>query len=102
MAFDASGNLYVTGAFGGTIDFGGGALSSGVDQALFVAKLDSAGAHLVSRSFSAGPLLLFHRVTLDSSGALYVASGFSGTLDFGPGPHSAPGYEDVVVARLQP
>ena len=40
VAVDASGNVIVTGYFYGTIDFGGGALTSAGGGDIFVAKFD--------------------------------------------------------------
>jgi hypothetical protein len=45
-AIDSAGNVVVTGYFQGTVDFGGGPLTTAGEDDIFVAKLDSSGNHL--------------------------------------------------------
>ncbi len=51
VATDASGNVFVTGRFFGTVDFGGGALVSAGNTDIFVAKYSPTGTHLWSQRF---------------------------------------------------
>ena len=51
IAVDGARNVLVTGEFRGTVDFGGGPLSSAGDRDIFLAKYDAAGAHLWSQRF---------------------------------------------------
>ena len=53
-AIDPSGNTIVAGSFWGTVDFGGGALTSAGAQDIFVAKFDPDGLHLWSKRFGDG------------------------------------------------
>lgn len=84
---DASGNVYITGEFAGTVDFDPGEgtffkMSEGPSNNGFVMKLDGAGNFLwVKSSASTFPTSL----TTDDSGNLYVTGVFSGTVDFDPG-----------------
>ncbi len=48
IAVDADDNVLVTGRFQGTVDFGGGPLTSAGSTDIFVTKFDAAGAHLFS------------------------------------------------------
>src|SRR5438105_2138915 len=53
---DANGDFYVTGNFYGTLDFGGGPLTSAGGYDIFVAKFSSAGSHLWSKRFGSPKL----------------------------------------------
>jgi uncharacterized protein (AIM24 family) len=46
IAFDSSGNVVLTGTFRGTVDFGGGLLTSAGSDDIFLAKFDGNGTHL--------------------------------------------------------
>lgn len=51
LSLDNSGNIYVAGEISGTIDFGGGALSSTNTGEVFIASLSADGAYLWSKLF---------------------------------------------------
>jgi hypothetical protein len=53
IAPDDLGNVIATGSFSGTVDFGGGTLTSVGEYDAFIAKFDSAGAHLWSKRYGA-------------------------------------------------
>jgi hypothetical protein len=99
---DSAGNVLLTGSFVGTVDFGGGALTSaGVDD-LFVAKLDPAGAHLWSKRFGDMNYQEGYSITTDSAGNVLFTGYFIGTVDFGGGPLTSAGSQDIFVAKLAP
>ena len=54
VAVDASGNVLITGRFAGTVNFGGGPLTSIGSSNIFVAKFDADGNHVWSRRFGDG------------------------------------------------
>ena len=87
VAFDASGNIIVTGEFTGTLDLGGGNLTSGPLASCFVAKYSSAGAHqwsfeaATTDGYTAGM-----SVAVDGSGNVIITGMLGGTADFGGGP----------------
>src|SRR5262249_28363993 len=56
VATDASGNILLTGAAGGTPDFGGGPLPGGAQLNLYVAKFDPDGNHLWSKRLGQNPM----------------------------------------------
>ncbi|HTN91516.1 MAG TPA: hypothetical protein VL242_47940, partial [Sorangium sp.] len=91
IASDAAGNLYVTGAFEGTVDFGAGPLTSAGQEDVFLLKLDPSGTLLWSRSFGSVSREWGDAVTVDGSGNIFLAGGYNGglgapTVDFGGGP----------------
>ncbi len=104
VAVDPSGNVVLAGGFSGTIDFGGGPLTSAGNEDVFVVKLDPTGNHLWSKRFGdAGiqPIYPGCKVAVDAAGAVVVAGTYSGTLDFGGGALSTVGLSrDLFLAKL--
>jgi hypothetical protein len=91
VAVDGSGNVLLAGRFYGTVDFGGGSLSSAGLGDIFVAKYSgSAGAHQWSKRLGAGGDDVAYGVAADSSGNVVVTGSFYGTVDFGGGGLVAP------------
>lgn len=86
LAIDSAGNLYVTGWFDGTNDFGGSILTNtpGGGQDIFVAKYTSTGTNLWARQ--AGSDLARRDggrgIGVDSVGNAYVTGEFSGSANF--------------------
>jgi hypothetical protein len=100
---DASGNVLVTGYFAGTMDLGGGPLTSAGNQDLFVAKLDPSGAHVWSKHFGDTGIQQGQSIAVDASGNVLVTGHFAGTMDLGGGPlTSTVGSLDLFVAKLDP
>ena len=89
-----SGEPLLTGAVSGTADLGCGTLTGGTGVA-YVAKLDTTGACVWSRTFAGG----FDIVPF-ASGDLGVAVGFTGSMDFGCGALTAAGTQDSALGRL--
>jgi hypothetical protein len=118
VALDQAGNIYLVGAYQGTIDFGGGALTTTVPGSAatsslyntFVARLDANGNHVWSKSFGDASVGAFGTaVSVDGQGAVVIAGYFGGTIDFGAaGRFTSRGiYQpllsgDAFLARLSP
>jgi hypothetical protein len=100
VAADGSGNVILTGSFEGAVDFGGGDLTSAGDSDIFVAKFDAAGNHLWSRRFGDASGQGAYAVAIDGSDNVIVTGSFSGAVDFGGGPLTSAGSEDVFVAKF--
>ncbi|MBK8257055.1 MAG: SBBP repeat-containing protein [Polyangiaceae bacterium] len=83
VAVDKAGNVYLTGTFDGTLNFGGGALSG--FHSIYLAKFDSAGNHLWSKNL--GGILQFATVFVDVAPdqSPIVAGDYNGTLTLGGG-----------------
>jgi hypothetical protein len=96
---DHDGNLVTTGAFEGTADFGGGALTSTPADAsdIFIAKFGPSGAYLWSRRF--GGMSDDHggKVAVDADGNVVVACWVGSPVDFGGGL-----LEGAVILKLDP
>jgi hypothetical protein len=98
----SGGGLVVTGAFQGTVDFGGGALTSVGSGDQFVARYDAAGGHLWSRRFGGAGYQYGAGVALDRGGNPFVCGYFQNATDFGTGALASAGLYDGFVARLAP
>ena len=100
LALDASGNIIITGVFMGTVDFGGGTLTGAGGWDIFVAKFASNGDHIWSKRFGDGNHQYAPAVAVDHSDNIVVAGYFTGSVDFGGGPLTSAGGEDVYVAKF--
>lgn len=88
LAVDSSGNLLLTGGFGGSLSLGGplitatGPNSNNTD--IFVAKLDPQGGHLWSKGFGGDTGGDYGQgVAVDVSGNVLVTGGATGQVSFG-------------------
>jgi hypothetical protein len=104
VAVDGAGNVLVTGSFQGTVNLGGGPLTSAGSTDIFVAKHSGTdGTHLWARRFggtsSDGGV---PDVAVDGAGNVLVTGSFQGTVDFGGGPLTSAGISDIFVLRLRP
>jgi hypothetical protein len=97
---DANGNVVVTGGFGGTVDFGGGALTSAGLDDIFVAKFGAGGVHQWSQRFGDASNQLGQSVATDASGNVIVAGPLQGAADFGGGSLTSAGSVDIFVAKF--
>jgi uncharacterized protein with PIN domain len=101
LAADGSGNVLVTGEFMGTVDFGGGVLTSAGFYDIFVAKLSGAnGTHLWSQRFGDTNYDIGNALAADGSGNVLVTGNFQGTVDFGGGQLISAGANDIFVAKF--
>jgi chitodextrinase len=96
---DSSGNIVVVGTFRGTIDLGGGLLTSAGLSDMFITKYSASGAHLWSKRFGGASDEQAWSVALDANGNVFVGGSFSGTTDLGGGPMSGAGGTDMFVAK---
>ncbi len=79
---DSSGNVYVTGYFSNTVNFGNGDVTSNGGTDLFIVKYDTNGSYLWANAIGGtgdddGISLCF-----DSAGNVYLAGGYNNTVDF--------------------
>jgi hypothetical protein len=100
-AVDPNGNVVLAGNFTGSIDFGGGALTSESFNDVFLVKLSPGGEHAFSERF--GEVNTYPRtagVAADGDGTLYIAGSFDQTIDFGGGGLVSMGADDVFWAKF--
>ncbi len=104
VAVDGMANVLVAGSFSHAIDLGGTILvSAGGGEAMVLAKLDPTGAFLWSKSFGDELNLYATAVAaLPGSNRVLVAGYGAGTVDFGDGPLTGLGAENLYLAVFQP
>jgi hypothetical protein len=100
VAVDATGDVFLTGPFGATVDFGGGTLTSAGGSDVFVAGFDGNGGHLWSKRFGDAADQSTQRIVALPSGGAAITGGLFGSVDFGGGPLTSAGQDDAFVARL--
>ena len=100
IAVDSSGNSYITGYFNGTVDFGGGDVTSAGDSDIFVLKLDSSGTFQWVKTFGGTSVDYGQGINIDSSGNTYITGYFGETVDFGGGDVTSAGSTDIFVLKL--
>lgn len=89
------------GTFTGTIDFGGGALTSQGGFDAFLAKLDATGCQVHANAYGGPMLQRAESLTLDSAANIVFAGSFDGTVDFGTGALTATS-TDAYVVKTKP
>ncbi len=94
-------SVVVTGYYGATIDFGGGAMNAGGGVDTFVAKYSSTGVYDFAKGYDASGDQRPRSVSTNSTGDIFVFGDFTQQLSFGNG-NSLPsgGGMDVFAARL--
>jgi len=100
LGFDNAGNLFIAGSFKGTIDLGGGTLTSAGNDDFWLAKLDPAGNHLWSKRYGDSQQQYSSGLAVTKTGELALSVALGGTVDFGGGPITSAGGIDFAVARL--
>ena len=100
VKIDASGNLFIGGEFGTTVDFGGGPLTSAGDLDAFILELGDDGKHRLSRRFGNQDAQLSPAVAVDNTGLLALTGAFQGSINFGGGELISSGMKDVFIAKL--
>jgi len=109
LQLDASGNVYITGYFAGTVDFDPGIgtanlVSPGIYSDVFIAKYDNTGAYFWAKNIGGPGNDIGNSLQLDASSNIYLTGTFQSTVDFDPGPGtatiaSAGGISDIFIAK---
>ncbi len=101
LTADSKGNLYLTGNFNDSLNFGNEKLSSDGRQSLFVASFDPQGAFRFSKQSGRGGVIFSRAIGLDKDDNIYIAGGYSDTASFGKVPLHAPvTTQDMFVTKL--
>lgn len=99
-AFDAAGNVLVTGVFSNTINFGGGPLVSAGGGDFFIVQLDASGNHQWSKATGGPTTDAGEVVAIDGLNRVVVVGRFNTNADFGGGALPIFGGDDIFVAQF--
>jgi hypothetical protein len=83
VVVDGANNVYVSGAFKGTVDFGGGPLTSTGSTAIFVLKLDVNGGFVWARKIDSNDFSNPRSVIATNGNSVVVAGSFFGSITVG-------------------
>ena len=85
VAVDGGGNVYFTGYFRGTVDFGGGAVSVPYTSDLdtFLVKLTSGGQYVWGKTITNTGNEHGYGIAVDAAGSAVITGSFSNTMTFG-------------------
>ena len=100
LAVDSTNSVLVTGGFAGTVDFGGGPISSWSGSS-FVLKLDANGQHVWSRALGIEGSPASHSIVVGAADNIVIRGDSSGMVDFGGGPTDrCSGCEFLFIVKL--
>ncbi|MEM6751719.1 MAG: SBBP repeat-containing protein [Cyanobacteria bacterium P01_C01_bin.38] len=101
ITLDKESNIYITGAFSKTVNFGETTLTSKGWSNSFVLKLDNNGNVVKVNQFGSDLFDKGNDIAVDESGAINVTGEFQGTANFGDKAlTSASSFADVFVTRI--
>jgi hypothetical protein len=109
---DTSGNVYVSGQFGGTVDFDPSTAvfnligpDSNINTNVFILKLDSNGNFIWAKNVGSGGNVSISSMIVDAAGNTYFTGEFYYTPDFDPSPtgvasFTSNGLNDTYIEKL--
>lgn len=103
IAVDDAGNVFVTGSFGGSMDFDDSCddiTAQGTTADIFVFKLDKDGVCVWSQSYGGSGEDLGERVTVDGNGDVVLIGDFMDSMNVGVNTLGTKGGRDVFVAKI--
>lgn len=96
---DNNGNIYLTGYFANTLNFGGSSISSYGNLDAFVAKFDSSGNFVWARKAGGTNEDTAHDIDMDTQGNIYITGFFIDSANFQATNISSAGDADIFVAK---
>jgi len=102
LAIDINDDLYVTGSFGLSADFGKGTITSVSSHDVFIAKYDGTGD--LKWVQKAGGVLndIAYGITVDSAGFVFITGYFQSSASFGTINVTSAGNGDIFIAKYDP
>src|SRR6185436_1054252 len=104
---DASGSVYVAGAFNGTVDFDPGAATYNLttlgNNDIFISKLNSTGNFLWAKQIGGSASDNARSMAIDAAGNVYTTGDFYAAVDFDPGAgtfNMTPESYDAFISKL--
>jgi hypothetical protein len=100
LTVDGVGNVYLAGSFQGALTFGTPLTQADGSEALFVTKFDPTGKALWSAGGGQVVLQVPSGIAVDPVGRTLLTGALEGTLNILGASVTAPGSEDIFLARL--
>ena len=100
IVVDTLANMYITGYFDGTVNFGDTTLVSEGLSDVFVLKINSSGTVEWGDSFGSTGSDLGVGVSVDTAEGIYIMGGFSGTVNFGETILTAPNSGEIFLMKI--
>lgn len=100
LTTDAAGNIFLTGSFTGSVNFGALDLQSAGFADVFVVKLGPDGAYQWANTYGDATDQVPGAIGVDAAGNAVVTGGFQGMVDFGGGPLTSVVSYDVFLVKL--
>jgi hypothetical protein len=100
VGVDSAGNTIAVGDFDGTVDFGGGPLTSTGGFDPFIVKVDAMGNHVWSKSFGTAGLQSVQSVAITPTDEIVIAGYFQTSINFGGANLTTSGGSDMFVAKF--
>lgn len=100
LVIDSQDRLWLVGHNRKALDLGGGPLPVTGTQAIFLARFDTDGTHQFSASYSGSSFNYGLEMDLGPSDAITLVGYSGGSVNFGGGPLSTAGSEDIVAATF--
>lgn len=99
IAVDGSGNVYITGYYGGTATFGNTSITSAGDADVFIAKYSRSGAFQWVRSAGGTDMDRGQGIAVDANENIYITGFYRSTATFGTTSVTTAGNNDIFVAK---
>lgn len=101
IAIDGKGNTFIMGSFSGDVDLGGGPLGNFDSYGYYIAKFDANGKFAWSKGYAPqnGGLYIVD-LAADAEGNVIMAGHMNDTVDFGGGPLTSTGFNDIFLVKL--
>ena len=110
ITMDNSGNIFITGGFGGTIEFNGTGIGDADEHSangdyndIFITKYNSDGSYAWTKTFGGTHEDYGQGIASDSSGNVFITGYFQGTVNFdgtgGTDNHTSQGGTDIFITK---
>ncbi len=99
IGIDSTGNLYITGSFGGPLALGSTNLNSQT-QDIYIAKIGTDGKFLSGKALSGREVKSSDHIATDTNGSVYIIGTYRGSMSANSTTLTSKGYTDTFVAKI--
>ncbi|MEZ4429607.1 MAG: hypothetical protein R3A51_18180 [Nannocystaceae bacterium] len=102
VRFDGNGDVYIAGAYNGTVNFGVAGLAGGLSTDVYVAKFTAEGVNLWARGYGGDGAQVLRAIEIGPEGQVILCGSFEDSINFGGPPLASVGALDVFLAAIDP